>query len=171
MSCLTTSLPTSALVRLFIFCQSDGREAVSHLNLHSLPLRSSVLSCSLAIWVSSRQITYVHALRYPVQLLIQVTESPTRSVSLSKKELYYRGVPVVAQWLTIPTRNQKVADSIPGLAQWVKDTALPWLWCKLAAAALIRPVAWEPPCAMGVALEKTKKKKKRNCIISYNKES
>ena len=28
-------------------------------------------------------------------------------------------VPVVAQWLTNPTRNHKVAGSIPGLAHWV----------------------------------------------------
>ena len=36
-----------------------------------------------------------------------------------------------------------------------------WLWRRLAAAALIRPLAWEPPYAMGVALKGKKKKKKK----------
>ena len=35
------------------------------------------------------------------------------------------GVPVVAQWLTDPTRNHEVAGSVPALAQWVNDPALP----------------------------------------------
>ena len=35
------------------------------------------------------------------------------------------GVPVVARWLTNPTRNHEVAGSGPALAQWVDDPALP----------------------------------------------
>ena len=66
---------------------------------------------------------------------------------------------------------RKEADSIPGLAQWVKgsrvavscgcrrglDVALLWLWCRPAAAAPIRPLAWEPPYAVGVALNRQNK--------------
>ena len=60
---------------------------------------------------------------------------------------------------------------IPKLAQWVKDlgcgvvckcgsdTALLWLWCRLTATALIRLRAWEPPCTMGVAPKRPKKKR------------
>ena len=37
-----------------------------------------------------------------------------------------QGVPIVAQWLTNPTRNHEVVGSIPAPAQWVKDLVLPW---------------------------------------------
>ena len=42
-------------------------------------------------------------------------------------------------------------------------SGIAWLWCRLAAISLIRPLAWEPPYAMGVALkrQKTKKNKKK----------
>ena len=41
------------------------------------------------------------------------------------------------------------------------DLTLLWLWCTLVATALIRPLAWEPPCAAGAALKSQKKKKKK----------
>ena len=39
------------------------------------------------------------------------------------------------------------------------DLVLLWLWGRLAATALIRPLPWEPPYAMGVALKSGGKKK------------
>ena len=42
------------------------------------------------------------------------------------------------------------------------DLAPLWLWCRLAAIAPIRPLAWEPSYAAGAAPgQKTKKKKKK----------
>ena len=35
------------------------------------------------------------------------------------------------------------------------------LWCRLIATALIRPLAWELPYAVGVALKRKKKKRGR----------
>ena len=39
------------------------------------------------------------------------------------------------------------------------DLALLWLWHRPAATAPIRPLAWEPPCVVGVALKIQKDKK------------
>ena len=45
------------------------------------------------------------------------------------------------------------------------DSALLWLWCRLAATAPIRPLAWEPPYAVCVALKRQKDKTKSNHIF------
>ena len=42
------------------------------------------------------------------------------------------------------------------------DLVLPWLWWRLAAAALIHPLTWELPYAVGVALKTNKQTKKLN---------
>ena len=49
--------------------------------------------------------------------------------------------------------------------------ALLWLWRRLAATALIRPLAWEPPYATDAALKrkKDKKKGKKERKITRNK--
>ena len=43
---------------------------------------------------------------------------------------------------------------------------------RLADTALIRPLAWEPPYAMGVALKKKKKKRKlqRGLLLTFRQE-
>ena len=52
---------------------------------------------------------------------------------------------------------------------WLRSCML-WLWRRSAAAAPIRPLAWEFPYAAGVALKKnsnSKKKKKNSSFYSY----
>ena len=41
------------------------------------------------------------------------------------------------------------------------DLAWLWLWCRLAAAAPIQPLAWECPYAVGADLKKKKRKENR----------
>ena len=48
------------------------------------------------------------------------------------------------------------------------DPTLLWLWCRLAATAPIRPLAWEPPYVVGeTKKKKKKKKKKKNYLMGW----
>ena len=86
----------------------------------------------------------------------------------------------MAQWLTNSTRNHEVADLIPGLLQglriwrccelWCRlqtplGPILLWLWHRPAATAPIRPLAWEPPYAAGVALKRKKRERDVLCTV------
>ena len=98
--------------------------AILLLLVYSLPPTSS--SFRKQLWVS------LH-LPDPCWVGIQLKESIKTA---------WWGVPVVAQWLTNPTRNNEVSGSIPGLAQEVKHLALPWAVVYVADAAGI-------PCCCG----------------------
>ena len=46
------------------------------------------------------------------------------------------------------------------------DPVLLWLWCRVAVAAPIRPLAWELPHAAGVALRRQKKSGDKDITLS-----
>ena len=77
------------------------------------------------------------------------------------------GCSLVAPRLTVPTGMHEEEGSVPGLAQWINDPVWPgavvqvkdvtWIpsccdGCRLAAVALIRPLAWELPYTTGAAI-------------------
>ena len=73
-----------------------------------------------------------------------------------------------------PTSIREDVGSIPGLVQWVKDERLLWavvsvadvaqIWCGRGCGHTIAPIwpfAWEFPYAVGVALNRQKRKEKK----------
>ena len=101
-------------------------------------------------------------------------------------KIIWVGVPILTQWkgiwlASMRLRVQSLA-SISGLrihaalscgvgCRCSLDPELLWLWRRPAATAPIRPLAWEPPFATGVALKrpppKKKKERKKGNIYIY----
>ena len=78
---------------------------------------------------------------------------------------------VVAQRVTNPTGIHedpwsRVAVSCGVDHRRGSDLAVLWLWCRLAAAALIWPPAWKLTCAMDTALQNQKNKTTTHLWIS-----
>ena len=83
-----------------------------------------------------------------------------------KKSRSYHCISVI----TNPASTDEEVGAIPGLAQWIEGSGVPMncgvccrhgsdlallrLWHRPAATALIRPLAWELPYAVGAALKK-----------------
>ena len=64
----------------------------------------------------------------------------------------------MAQWLANPSRNHRLRARSLALIIGLRIQRCCELWRRRAATALIRPLAWELPYAVGVALEKDKKR-------------
>ena len=74
-------------------------------------------------------------------------------------------VPVMEQQKRIQPGTMKLwvrsLDLLSGLRIWCCHE----LWCRLAAVALIGPLAWETPYATDAALKEKKKEKKKKKLI------
>ena len=94
------------------------------------------LQCRLQTWLGSHVAVAVAS-----SCSSDSTPSPgtfiCQGVAVKRRKKKRHGVPFMAHQLMIPTRIHEDVGLIPGLTQWVKDPASPWLWCRLAAAAPI----------------------------------
>ena len=52
--------------------------------------------------------------------------------------------------------------------RWGLDPVLLWLWHRLVATALVRPLAWEAPYASGAALEEAKRTTTKNTTENHS---
>ena len=94
------------------------------------------------------------SLRCPVRSQVLWVWSPSVLCSNILEGLLEDGVPCslthCGSAVMNPISIREDVGLIPGPTQWVKDSALLWLWCRPAAVAPIQPLAWEPPYASSI---------------------
>ena len=115
----------------------------------------------LWLWRRPTAITPIRPLAWELPYALSVALEKTKKKKKKKKKLLFHRVTLEIMHTGVPIMAQQVKNlssmhkgSIPGPDQWVKHPALLWLWCRPAATAPIRPLAWEPPYAVCVALKK-----------------
>ena len=130
----------------------------SHANIW-IPSLSSLNLTPLASWEDFSPLLYIQGAHYFVPSFknrLHLFLCPSRC----NQWWYYQSSHCDSVVMN-PTSIHEDSGSIPGLAQWVKDLgvvmsygvgrrwgldpALIWLWRRLAAAALIQPLAWGLP--------------------------
>ena len=104
--------------------------------------------------------------RRRLKSLIKFGQLRKKYLSKNKQTKKHIGLPIMAQqkriWLVSKRMQVQSLVSLSGLRPGVamscgvghrcgSDLPLLWLWCRPAAAALILPLVWEPPYAMGAA--------------------
>ena len=75
------------------------------------------------------------------------------------------GVPIVAQWKRIRLGSMRFGVRSLASLSGLRIRHGRELWRRPAAAALIGPLAWEPPYAAGAALQKKEKEKKKRKMV------